>query len=56
MLWKLIIWLLRCKLEDYVKAVKVGEEIYAISIEKFVPIEKQVKKWKDALAGTRTSD
>lgn len=56
MIWKLIIKLLKCKNKDYVKGVKVGKQTYIIKIEKFVPIEERMEKWKDALAGTRTSD
>jgi len=56
MIWKLIIWLLRCKDSDYIKSIKIGKQTYIIKIKKFVPVEEQMEKWKDALAGTRTSD
>lgn len=49
MFWKLIIKLLKCKDKDYVKAVKVEAEGYIVTIEKFIPIEEEMKKWKDAL-------
>ena len=56
MIWKLIIRLLGCKDRNYMKSTKIGKQIYIIKIEKFVPIEERMEKWKDALAGTRTSD
>lgn len=56
MFWKLIIKLLKCKDKDYVKGVKVGKEGYIVTIEKFVPIEEEMKRWKDALEKARTSD
>lgn len=56
MIWKLIIKLLKCKDKDYVKGVKVGKEDYIVAIEKFIPIEDEIKKWKDALGEARTSD
>lgn len=55
-MWRFIIWLLRCRDADYFKAVKVGDDSYIISIEKFVPVSEEMKKWKNALAGTRTLD
>lgn len=56
MIWKFIIWLLGCKGRNYMKSTKIGKQIYIVKIEKFIPVEEQIGKWKDALAGTRTSD
>lgn len=55
-MWKIIIQLLGCKNKDYSKAVKVGKDIYTINIEKHIPVQEQMKKWKDALDSPRTSD
>lgn len=45
---KLIIKLL-CRRGDYIRPVKVGNEIYIIKIEKFVSNEKLMEKWRNAI-------
>lgn len=55
-MWRIIIWMLCRKNDDYIKAVKFRDEVYVIKIEKYVPTEKQMEKWKNVLAGTRTPD
>ena len=56
MFWKLIISFLRCKKKEYIRTVPVGGSIYIVDIHKYVPIEQEIKQWKNALKEARASD
>lgn len=48
MFWKILILILRCKKEDYVRAVRLGGDIYTITLSKFVPVQEELRKWMEA--------
>lgn len=54
--WKAIIRILKCKKMEYKKALQIGTEIYIVDIYKFIPIDKELQKWKDALEKSRTQN
>ena len=56
MLWKLIISLLQCKKKDYVRTVSTKGDIYIVDIHKYVPLEQEIQKWKNALKESRAPD
>lgn len=41
---------------EYKKALQIGTEIYIVDIYKFIPIDKELQKWKDALEKSRTQN
>ena len=49
MFWKIILFLIGKRKNDYKMAVKYGKEVYEISIEKFVPIAEELRKWEQAI-------
>lgn len=56
MFWKILIWILRCKDEDYVRAVRLGGDIYTITLSKFVPVQEELRKWMEAFDAAKTQD
>ncbi len=56
MLWKLIIGFLQCRKKDYVRAVSTRGCIYIVDIHKYVPVEQEIQKWKNALEESRAPD
>ncbi|MGN0506670.1 MAG: hypothetical protein ACI4FZ_08920 [Lachnospiraceae bacterium] len=54
--WKIILFLIGKRKNDYKMAVKYGKEVYEISIEKFVPIAEELRKWEQAFENQRLVD
>ena len=49
MLWKLVIKVLKCQRKNYLRAIKLGRDVFIIDIHRFIPAEKEIQKWKEAL-------
>lgn len=49
MIWKIIIKLIRCQKRNFMKAISTNDGIYIIYIHKFIPINEEIRQWKNAL-------
>lgn len=47
MFWKFMVRILRCKEKDYVKHIRIGKNIFIVSIQRYVPMEELMKKAAD---------
>lgn len=56
-LWRfLICLLLRQQKESYRRAVRVGKDIYIIDFHKYIPVDEEIQRWKDAIGQPKASD
>lgn len=47
MFWKFMARILQCQKKDYVKHIRIGKNIYVVSIKRHVPIKELMKKAAD---------
>lgn len=53
MFWKLFIILFRRRKKNYLRAVKIGEDVFTIDIHKYTPMYEELKKWENALGNPK---
>ncbi len=53
MIWKIVIKLLGRQRGNYIKAVSMKDGDYIINIYKFVPVNKDLCEWENALKKSR---
>lgn len=48
-MWKALICMLGCRKNDYVKSIRIGNDLYVITISKYRPVTDLIAEMKKAL-------